>query len=391
MNRFDALPPLEQRTYSSSCKICGNSCYLFDILDFNKSCSPVSPFQFGYAGIPVEYYRCPSCELVFTPSFDQWTNAEFSSRIYNADYPKVDPEYDGTRARNNARLFQHLLSECRSKRILDYGSGGGGLCEELTNGGFESVSNYDPFSSPERPQGRFDIIILMEVMEHSPQPVKTLADVQSLLADDGIVLIGQYLQPADIYRIKGSWWYLAPRNGHVSTYSEKTFIQLAEMAGLRYHRGGALYCFAQGQPDAALQGALTHFQPGTNLRLLADRHLLSGAFHGVEQNQFGKYRWSAGSEYRWEVEPDPYRFRLAELPYCMFMSETYASACEVRIGDAPVEMEVVEGLNHGALRFEVPASPHTLEVKVTMPQPITPRQAFGGDDDRPLGLAIMAA
>lgn len=389
MDDFSLLPPLEISKYSNVCKICCSESYLLDILDFNKYCSDRNPYAFGPSRIPIEYYRCPKCELIYTSRFDLWGHSEFSTYIYNADYPKVDPEYDGTRARNNARLFNRIMEECRAKRVLDYGSGGGALREELGRYGFENVFEFDPYSSPSRPDGRFDIIIMMEVMEHAPHPLETMEDVLSLLADDGILIVGQFLQPADIYRVKGGWWYLAPRNGHVSTYSEKTFMLLAEMGGLQYRRGGALYCFVRGEPDVSLRSLAAHFQPGISLQLLTDQHLVSGSFHGVEQNEFGQYQWSSEREYRWDVAPDPHNFRLAELPYCMSISETYAAQCEVRIGGNLVEAVVIEGLNHGSLRFEVPASSDVLQVRVTMPEPITPREAYGGDDDRPLGLAVF--
>ena len=74
------------------------------------------------------------------------------------------------------------------------------------------------FSLPTRPTGRFDVITCIEVIEHAPSPQFILADMRSLLADDGCILIGESLQPPDIDTVRCGWWYVAPRNGHASIY-----------------------------------------------------------------------------------------------------------------------------------------------------------------------------
>ena len=43
-----------------------------------------------------------------------------------------------------------------------------------------------------------------DVIEHSPDPRATLADIMSFVADGGVALIGQTLQPADIVLQRGN-------------------------------------------------------------------------------------------------------------------------------------------------------------------------------------------
>jgi 2-polyprenyl-3-methyl-5-hydroxy-6-metoxy-1,4-benzoquinol methylase len=61
--------------------------------------------------------------------------------------------------------------------------------------GFPHVASYDPFSMPVRPIGKFDVITCSEVIEHSPFPLRTLADMRSMLADEGCIVLSETLQP----------------------------------------------------------------------------------------------------------------------------------------------------------------------------------------------------
>ena len=60
--------------------------------------------------------------------------------------------------------------------------------------------------------------------------------MKNFTASNGAVFVGQTVQPANIEEIKGAWWYLAPRNGHVSTYSDFTFFVIDKKLGLLYRR-----------------------------------------------------------------------------------------------------------------------------------------------------------
>ena len=147
-----SLPKLKRENVASrTCKICGRAAPLFDVVDFNKICSENNPLEFGAAGIPVAYYRCGNCDFAFTDFTDDWTSTDYSRFIYNDDYIKIDGEYAGARASRTARHMQSVLDGCQHLKILDYGSGSGQFAAQLQRLGFVNVSNYDPFSSPERP------------------------------------------------------------------------------------------------------------------------------------------------------------------------------------------------------------------------------------------------
>jgi 2-polyprenyl-6-hydroxyphenyl methylase/3-demethylubiquinone-9 3-methyltransferase len=245
-----------------ACKVCAAPTRLFDSVDFNKHCG-APPSMFGESGIFVEYFRCDRCGLLFTNLIDDWSAAEMTEFIYNADYIKVDPEYIGARAQRTAEHLAPLLKSCRELRILDYGSGSGVFAEAMGTHGFKKVESYDPLSSPQRPSGTFDLITCFESLEHAPQPRDTFAEFAGQLSRKGTVLIGQSLQPDDIEEIRGQWWYLAPRNGHVSFFTHDTFLELAERTRLKYLGGSGIYVFTRGWLTDAMQQGVEQILRGT--------------------------------------------------------------------------------------------------------------------------------
>jgi 2-polyprenyl-6-hydroxyphenyl methylase/3-demethylubiquinone-9 3-methyltransferase len=105
----------------------------------------------------------------------------------------------------------------------------------LREAGFRNVEVYDPFvpQHAKKPEGKFDIITMFEVLEHSPTPKETMADLSSMLADEGVVMMSTMLQPKNMDSIGVNWWYLAPRNGHVSMHSRRSLTRLAAPFGMR--------------------------------------------------------------------------------------------------------------------------------------------------------------
>jgi 2-polyprenyl-6-hydroxyphenyl methylase/3-demethylubiquinone-9 3-methyltransferase len=228
-----------------NCKICGAPTRLFDAVDFYKHCGepPDSPYQFGLSGIIVPYYRCNTCRFIFTDIIDDWNSEDLREFIYNSDYLKVDPEYVEVRPRRTAMHLAPLLTSCAQARILDYGSGSGAFAKEMAAHGYTNIESYDPLSSPAPPSGTFDLITCFEVLEHASRPLDTLSEIAMRLSEGGAILIGQTLQPENIEDIAGRWWYLAPRNGHVSLFAHESFFALAERARLQYRGGRGVFGF----------------------------------------------------------------------------------------------------------------------------------------------------
>jgi SAM-dependent methyltransferase len=162
---------------------------------------------------------------MFSDCFDDWTEHEFKQHIYNDLYIAVDPDYAEIRPKATARLVEQLFQKDKSRiRLLDFG-GGNGVCGQLLRGlGFLSADVYDPFTPiyALRPEGKFDVVICFETLEHLPNPRVGIASIIESTSDSGIVLFSTLIQPKDFEKQGMNWWYIGPRNGHISIFSRKS-------------------------------------------------------------------------------------------------------------------------------------------------------------------------
>jgi 2-polyprenyl-6-hydroxyphenyl methylase/3-demethylubiquinone-9 3-methyltransferase len=381
-----SLPRLDRanaRTASITCKICGYPAPFFDVVDFNK-CAGF--YAFGPAGVPVHYHRCDECGFLFTPFFDDWTEADFRRFIYNADYILVDPEYEAARPVMVAEHLAQFLDGQQNSRILDYGAGTGAFGKRMSELGFRKVESYDPFSMPNKPSGRFDIVTCTEVIEHIPSPMVALQDMRSLLADQACIILGETLQPKDIGTIRGNWWYVAPRNGHVSTFADRTLATLAGYFGLIFHRGSGHHALRTPGPGPLAETAERFGPAMLSLRLrapVAEEPAIG--FHGLEGVGGQRFRWTATDVLTWQitVPPGPHRLVQVTIPYLHESRHGFAGACRLDVGSTAAAVSVAES----AIVAEAnEVAPGSVVLTLRTPQPLSPP-----GDPRRLGLAIEAA
>lgn len=222
---------------TATCKCCGAAAKIFDVVDFNKNAEITRGREvLDLCGIPVYYHRCDDCGFIFTVAFDTFSPEEMAEFVYNDQYVLVDPDFVDRRPSVNAQSMVEIFGATRDLRILDYGGGNGLLARHLRDAGFTSVQTYDPFvaehSTP--PTGRFDLVVAFEVLEHTCDPRGTIEEMASLVSDSGLLMFSTLLQPPEIESIRLSWWYAAPRNGHVSLYSRESLARLVEPLGLAF-------------------------------------------------------------------------------------------------------------------------------------------------------------
>ena len=263
---------------------------------------------FPPSGEHLRYWRCPTCEFIFTVDLDGLSSAELGNRIYNDDYGRADPEFAAERPRYFAGLLGGLVGPVKHRiEAIDFGGGRGHLAALMRGGVL--IDNYDPyFEEKGWPTRTYNLVTAFEVVEHTRDPIGTFRQMLSLLQPKGAVVFSTLLQPRNV---RPDWWYIAPRNGHVSIYSDRTLRLLALRAGARcltmsdglhvlYERAGWLPRFIASQrPRAVLYwaslrstGALASatmqlFQLGCPSAALDPRHTLRLLLSNVSRGKAG--------------------------------------------------------------------------------------------------------
>ncbi|HEV2040812.1 MAG TPA: class I SAM-dependent methyltransferase, partial [Casimicrobiaceae bacterium] len=152
------------------------------------------------SGVAISYVLCDQCRFCFAPEFATWSLEHFETKVYNAEYVAVDPDYLDTRPRANANsLLATFGDRGKELRHLDYGGGRGLLSDLLRERGWRSES-YDPCvdrSVSLQDLGPFDLVTAYEVFEHVPDVRRLVADLASLLNPDGVVLFSCF--PMETY------------------------------------------------------------------------------------------------------------------------------------------------------------------------------------------------
>jgi SAM-dependent methyltransferase len=145
-------------------------------------------------------------------------------------------------------LDPRYLRVTLDSRILDVGCGNGALLAHLRRFGFRRLEGVEPFTQagldngPIRIHrtalanfaggGQYDLIMLHHVFEHLPDPAAALAQLVTLLAPDGRLLIRIPVAGSDAWRRYGPDWVSLDAPRHLVICSQGGLRQLAERQGL---------------------------------------------------------------------------------------------------------------------------------------------------------------
>lgn len=172
---------------------------------------------------------------------------------YGAEYEELYRRHWWWRAREAA-----ILAELRRiqppggwKRLLDIGCGNGLFFDRLSELG--AVSGVEPETALLDPDGKwyraihavpfderfqpgvpYDVILMLDVLEHLDQPATALRHALGLLAPGGVMVI-------TVPALQWLWTRHDDLNHHRRRYNRRTFRELAWRAGLRITRERFLF------------------------------------------------------------------------------------------------------------------------------------------------------
>jgi SAM-dependent methyltransferase len=226
---------------NSTCKICHAQAPLYGVIDFNDIHGRHN-LNMPLSGYAIYYHRCPECGLIYTNAFDDWTEEDFATHVYNDDYIHIDPDFPQKRPQQNADFLIENFADLASWKMLDFGCGSNRLVNLLKERGI-TATGWDPFyPSGDMPTEKFDFIVNFEVMEHTPDPLKTVSLINDLLDERDGKCFFTTLNNNGREKQGMHDWYILPRGGHVTYYSRKALDILFNRFNMRvYHMSEGLH------------------------------------------------------------------------------------------------------------------------------------------------------
>jgi len=210
------------------CKICQGEC---------KEAFTLPSSKLTGHDIPDEpndciYWECIRCHFLFTDIHDDSNHGD----LYDEQYWETqDPDWGG-RVHQTLRLV--MLGNMLLKKnpwelkILDFGCGMGEFVASARDGLQMEVWGTDiikpkfgaDYFIPDLQTSQFDMIVACEVIEHLPFPIETMVKIKAALKKGGVFAFQTaYYDPSVCGR---DWWYIGPKNGHISLYGKKSFDEI---------------------------------------------------------------------------------------------------------------------------------------------------------------------
>jgi SAM-dependent methyltransferase len=231
------------RAGHSCCWICGaQNLELVKPSNIGNLTSESFSITDSHYGVTGAIYRCSGC---------QFLQCSELSEVLPYYENLVDSAYDAGRPERSiqARRILELVPKLQpGGRLLDIGAGSGFLVEQAIQMGYEA-EGIEPSSwlqktaeqrglrvhlgtFPHRAvTGLFDIITLIDVVEHVSQPLQLLRRIAEALHPDGMAVLVTPDVSSFAARVMGwKWWHF--RVAHIGYFNQRNLFLALDKAGL---------------------------------------------------------------------------------------------------------------------------------------------------------------
>ncbi len=197
-------------------------------------------------GLSLRIVQCMKCGLVYV---NPQESAKTLYRKYRAMEDDVYAGQEGGRRLSAGIILKRIGRYRRGGKILDIGCATGFLLDEARRQGWQAhgveLSDWAVKYAREHfnlevsegtvedahfPPGSFDAVTMIDVLEHLPDPKKTLEEIRRILRPDGIVCVSTPDIDSFISRLLGGrWWGI--QQAHLYYFSKETLRSMLESAG----------------------------------------------------------------------------------------------------------------------------------------------------------------
>lgn len=193
-------------------------------------------------GRTADVYHCTSCGFLECPTIPDILS--FYQEMDDDEYEATRPE----RVLQAKLLLKRIAAQKPGGTLLDVGAGSGILVETALAAGYKA-EGIEPSNSLQRQaasldlpvhtgvlpdqnvRGPYDIVTLIDVIEHVSNPVELMKYIRDVMADDGICVVATPDVGSLAARLMGvRWWHY--RIAHIGYFNHKTLSHAFNRASL---------------------------------------------------------------------------------------------------------------------------------------------------------------
>jgi SAM-dependent methyltransferase len=299
--------PTTERTMREAGQMQCPICNAFETVEYRPAeIERLDQVSFSYSFSPehsktFRVMRCKRCSHLFCSPLPE--------RVTESYQEVVDEEYlrhADSRRLAAAAVVQTIAKHTVGRRLLDVGCATGDFLEAGRAAGFDvagiELSSWSCAIARERgftvhkqalsafaedSNERFDVISLIGVIEHFPDPRAEMTNIAKLLSPGGLVVVWTGDSSSWLARALGRhWWYW--QGQHIQYFTERSLTSLVRLAGLEHlatHRypfaathatvSNSLRRYPMHRGMSAVAGVLFKMKPVIYLRLPGEMLLLA--------------------------------------------------------------------------------------------------------------------